>query len=60
MNELRAEGHVEMEQLCVLQLVSQPGHSDEAVEIANAPGRGLVVDRVTSSQKSRHHRLGDA
>jgi len=59
MNELRAERDVEVDQLGLARLVLQAGHGDEAVEIANAPARGLVVDRVTASQKSRHHRLGD-
>jgi hypothetical protein len=59
MDELRAEGDVEMEELCVLQLVSQPGHSDEAVEIADAPSRGLEVHRVAAAEESGHHRLGD-
>ena len=49
-----------MEKLCVLQLASQPGHSDEAVEIADAPGRGLEVHRVAAAEQSGHHRLGDA
>jgi hypothetical protein len=60
MNELRAEGDVEMEKFCVLRLVSQPGHSDEAVEIADTPGRGLEVDRVAAAEQSGHHRLGNA
>src|SRR5438093_4195834 len=59
MNELRAERDVEVDQLGRAWLVSQSWHGDEAIEIANTPARGLVVDRVTASQKSRHHRLGD-
>ena len=59
MNELRAEGDVEMDELCVLQLGSQPGHSDEAVEIADAPSRGLEVHRMATAEQPSHHRLGD-
>ena len=59
MNEFRSEGDVEMDELCVLQFVSQPGHSDEAVEIADAPSPGLEVHRVASAEQSGHHRLRD-
>jgi len=59
MNEFRAEGDVEMEELCVLQLVSQPGHGDEAVEITDAPSRGLEVRGVAAAEQSGHHRLGN-
>jgi hypothetical protein len=59
MNELRAERNVEVDQLGLAWLSSQTGHSNKAVEIADATTRSLVIDRVTASQQSRHHRLGD-
>src|SRR5713226_3385256 len=59
MNELRAERNVEVDQLGLAWLVSQTGHSNKAVEIPDETTRGLVVDRMTASEQSRHHRLGD-
>ena len=36
-DELGAEGDVEVDQLCVPRLFAQPGHSDETVEVATRP-----------------------
>ena len=49
-DELGAEGDVEVDQLCVPRLFAQPGHSDETVEIANASGGALEVDGVAAAE----------
>src|SRR3954462_4178316 len=59
-DELGAERDVEVDQLCVPRLFAQAGHSDETVEIANASGGALEIDRVATAEQSRHDRLGDA
>ena len=50
MNELRAEGDIEVEQLGLPWLDSQPGHGDEAVQVADAPTRGLEVHGMASAE----------
>ncbi len=58
-NELGAEGNVQMDQLRVPRLLAQPGHGDEAVEIAGASSGAVEEHGVTTTEQPCHHRLGD-
>ena len=49
-DELGAEGDVEVDQLCGPRLFAQPGHSDETVEIANASGGAFEIDGVAAAE----------
>ncbi len=59
-NELRAEGDVEVDQLRLLRRYAQPGHGDEAVEVASSFAGGVEVHGMAAAEQARHHRLGDA
>jgi hypothetical protein len=60
MHQLRAEGHVQVDQLRLARLRSETGYRDEAVEIPRPAARGIEVDRVTSAEQAGHHGLRDA
>jgi hypothetical protein len=49
-DELGAERDVEVDQLCVPRLFSQPGHSDKTVEIVDATGGVVEVDGVAAAE----------
>ena len=59
-HELRAERHLELEQLRLARRRAEPGHRAEAVEVARRAGRRVEVDRVAAAEQPGHHRLGDA
>ena len=42
------------------RLGAEPGHRDEAVEIAGRARAGVVMDRVPAAEQPGHHRLRDA
>src|SRR5438874_2913889 len=60
MNELGAEGDVELEQLPLSPLGPEPRHHHEATDILGPAARGLVIDRVAAPEQACHQRLGDA
>jgi hypothetical protein len=55
-DELLAERDVQLE-----ELTADPArHRAEAVQIPDATGGAVQVDRVPASEEACHHRLGDA
>jgi hypothetical protein len=59
-DELRAEGHVELEELGVAALAAESRHGDEEVEQARLGARGVEPDGMATAGDPGHHRLGDA
>jgi hypothetical protein len=59
-DELRAERHVELQQLSLAPLRAEAGNCDEAVEVLDLPARGFVVDGVSAAEQAGHHRLRHA
>jgi 2-keto-3-deoxy-L-rhamnonate aldolase RhmA len=59
-DELGAEGHLQLEQLGLALLRPEARDGHEAVEVLGATAFGLVVDRVTAAEQARHHVLGNA
>ena len=59
-DELLAEGHLEVDELGPLPLDPEARDRAEAVEVADGAGRRLVVNRMPAAEEARHHRLGHA
>lgn len=59
-DELGAEGHLELDELEVTRLRTEPRDGAEAVEVANEAARNVVHDRVAATEKARHHGRGHA
>ncbi len=59
-DELRAERHVEVDELRLMPLGAEARDGAEAVEVPRGAGRRVVVDRVAAAEQPGHHRLGDA